>query len=198
MEISKRYTFHASHWLPFHEGKCHDLHGHQYFVEVTVGGIVNKPDGFVTDYDNLDMVMNPLIKRLDHKHLPCFIKYTTAENIATYIAYELQPWLNQLMATRLVETLKVAVSETSKTWAVWDSEDKADVLRLAAEPVDEPTSWRAPIVDVPVDINVRREQMAVIKHKAEQLFLEYEGLLTRYEHYRLFDESLMADVHHAS
>ena len=73
--ISKSYTFAASHRLPNHRGKCRNLHGHNYRVEVGVRSHLLNPlsdpssDGMVIDFDDLDQIVKPLIELLDHTHL---------------------------------------------------------------------------------------------------------------------------------
>ena len=91
--ITKRFTFEASHELPYHLGKCHDLHGHSYVLEVILTGTVNDDresdpeSGMVLDFDRISSVVKPFIAEyLDHKHLnDTILKNPTAENIALHI-----------------------------------------------------------------------------------------------------------------
>ena len=69
MELSKIFTFEASHILPKHPGKCSRLHGHSWVLEVTVEGSVNPETGFVMDYADLKAAVQPVVDRLDHRHL---------------------------------------------------------------------------------------------------------------------------------
>lgn len=72
VEISKRFTFEASHVLPKHPGKCSRLHGHSWNLEVILAGLVNKETGFVLDYAELKaMVGKYVVDVLDHNHLGC-------------------------------------------------------------------------------------------------------------------------------
>ena len=41
MRIGKLFKFEAAHRLPNHPGKCKNLHGHSYKLEVVVNGEVN-------------------------------------------------------------------------------------------------------------------------------------------------------------
>ena len=47
--VTRCFTFEAAHQLPWHPGKCRNLHGHGYRLEVTVEGPVND-DGMVLDF----------------------------------------------------------------------------------------------------------------------------------------------------
>lgn len=38
MQIGKRFSFEAAHRLQDHDGKCRNLHGHSYQLEVSVSG----------------------------------------------------------------------------------------------------------------------------------------------------------------
>lgn len=41
MKITKIFTFDSSHMLDGHDGKCQNLHGHTYKLEITVSdGII--------------------------------------------------------------------------------------------------------------------------------------------------------------
>lgn len=109
MRIGKRFTFEAAHQLPWHDGKCHNLHGHSYVLEVVVeGGVVGdgidgkgKPDsysltgepiyrpdtGMVADFSLISQIVKPYIEEfLDHKNLNDLMENPTAENILSYLA----------------------------------------------------------------------------------------------------------------
>ena len=91
--ITKRFTFEASHTLPYHKGKCHDMHGHSYVLEVSVTGIVkddrasDPESGMILDFDRVSSVVKPFVAEyLDHKHLnDTILRNPTAENIALHI-----------------------------------------------------------------------------------------------------------------
>ena len=95
--VCKQYTFDAAHQLPGHKGKCANLHGHTYKLEVYIRGEIQhksgtSDDGFVMDFGDIDAVVRPMIERnLDHKFLndtligPGGVRRTTAELIAQWI-----------------------------------------------------------------------------------------------------------------
>ena len=68
--IGRSYRFESAHFLPkVPEGhRCRNLHGHNYRVEVAIGGEVDAR-GFVKDFAEVDAVMTPLVAQLDHKLL---------------------------------------------------------------------------------------------------------------------------------
>ena len=85
MRVTRAFTFDAAHDLPWHPGKCRNLHGHTYRLEVSVEGPVGS-HGVVTDFADLDDVVHrEVIDRLDHTYLNDVLDNPTAENIAADI-----------------------------------------------------------------------------------------------------------------
>jgi 6-pyruvoyltetrahydropterin/6-carboxytetrahydropterin synthase len=96
--FGRRYSLSASHRLHSEAlsaeqnrtayGKCNNPHGHghNYVVEVLVGGPVDPATGFVTDLDRLDsIVQGRVLDRFDHSNLnfdPIFAnRVPTTENL---------------------------------------------------------------------------------------------------------------------
>jgi 6-pyruvoyltetrahydropterin/6-carboxytetrahydropterin synthase len=84
--ISHSYTFEAAHFLPFvpETHKCHNMHGHNYRIVIT---LVGEPDerGFVKDFAEIDEVVLPALRQLDHAVLNDTIENPTAEVIAAWL-----------------------------------------------------------------------------------------------------------------
>ena len=107
-QITRRYGFSSAHWLPgVHEShKCHRLHGHNYAVDVTIEGEVDSRTGFIMDFADVDVVVAPLIFKIDHKCLNDYIENPTAELIGAWL-------LDQLPEN----VVAIRVYETEKCWA---------------------------------------------------------------------------------
>jgi 6-pyruvoyltetrahydropterin/6-carboxytetrahydropterin synthase len=94
--------------------KCNNPngHGHNYRVEVTVGGPVDAQSGMVVDMVTMDRRVRDLLNTLDHRHLDREIAYfadkpSTAENIVVFLWEELVPrFEGQLKHIKLYETRK--------------------------------------------------------------------------------------------
>ena len=105
MEITKIFTFDSAHYLPQHKGKCKKLHGHTYFLHVTVKGEIDE-QGFVIDFGDLKQIVNPVIDLLDHNYLNDILETPTCENLLIWIENELKqqaPFL-KISKLRLYET----------------------------------------------------------------------------------------------
>lgn len=90
MKIGREFYFDAAHSLPDYQGKCEQLHGHTYKLEVVVEGKV-KEDGMVIDFTDLKKVVNEkILEKLDHGNLNGLFKNPTAEKIAEWIFQELK------------------------------------------------------------------------------------------------------------
>ncbi|GJQ31367.1 MAG: 6-carboxy-5,6,7,8-tetrahydropterin synthase [Ignavibacteriaceae bacterium] len=65
MKISKSFHWEMGHRLPYHPGKCVNLHGHSYRLFLEVEGEIDE-NGLVIDFYDLKKVVNPIIEELDH------------------------------------------------------------------------------------------------------------------------------------
>ena len=125
--VSRREAFNAAHVLRNPElpdaenrrlyGKCANLHGHNYVVEVVVAGEIDPTTGYVLDLKWLsEIISRRIIEDVDHRNLNTDVPWLkdlipTAENLA--LAF----W--ERLASELPEgSLRtVRVWETEKNWA---------------------------------------------------------------------------------
>jgi 6-pyruvoyltetrahydropterin/6-carboxytetrahydropterin synthase len=113
--VTCTFTFEAAHRLAWHPGKCRNLHGHSYRLDVTVGGPLDG-NGVVIDFDVLtDIVQHSVIAEWDHKDLNTLIENPTAELLA-HRAWELLTDAGlALEGLRLWETNDSSVVLTAET-----------------------------------------------------------------------------------
>jgi len=87
-EISAEYSFAAGHALRGYKGKCENIHGHNYKVQVTVAGERLNSIGLLMDFVDLRAAIKAVADRLDHRFLndlPPFDQLNpSAENLAKY------------------------------------------------------------------------------------------------------------------
>jgi len=91
-EVSVEQTFAAGHALRNYKGKCENVHGHNFRVQVVVEGD-RLENGMLVDFLDVKEVMRGVIARLDHQFLneiaPFDLKNPSAENIAEYFCSEM-------------------------------------------------------------------------------------------------------------
>ena len=125
--VSRRETFNAAHQLRDPHlsddenrrlfGKCVNLHGHNYALDVVVAGKIDDASGYVWDLKQLSDLMHRLIiEDVDHRNLNTDVPWLhglipTAENLAVAFWGRLSPGLPQGLLR------SVRVCETDKNWA---------------------------------------------------------------------------------
>jgi len=88
-KLKVRTHFDAAHYLPKYPGKCANLHGHTYQVEVEVSGEVQQ-NGMFIDFAVLKEEVKKVIEQLDHQLINYVIdEIPTAENIAKWVKFQL-------------------------------------------------------------------------------------------------------------
>lgn len=86
MIVSKKVSFDAAHFLPNYVGKCNQMHGHHWVVELAVEGSVMEEHGFVVDFSRLKSWLEDyVVGEFDHTLLNDKISNPTAENLALYV-----------------------------------------------------------------------------------------------------------------
>ena len=89
MEITKKFTFSAGHFVPDHP-KCGHQHGHNFDLEVTVKGNV-KENGMVMDFHDLKSIVGSyVVDKLDHTNLNDRFTVPTSENVGIWIWEQLE------------------------------------------------------------------------------------------------------------
>jgi 6-pyruvoyltetrahydropterin/6-carboxytetrahydropterin synthase len=68
-EVTIKKSFSAAHVLKEIGGKCEDLHGHNFLVEVTVAGDALNGEDLLIDFRDLKKWTNEILDHLDHKYL---------------------------------------------------------------------------------------------------------------------------------
>ena len=125
--IGRRESFNAAHQLCNPDlsdeenqrlfGKCVNLHGHNYVLEVVVAGEVDPASGYVFDLKSLsDVIGRQVIRDVDHRNLNTDVPWLkgripTAENLARACWERLRPELPDGLLR------SVRVWETDKNWA---------------------------------------------------------------------------------
>ena len=113
-EVTIRRSFSAAHTLKEIGGKCEELHGHNFVVEVSVTVPDLNREGLAIDFRVLKRWTEEILETIDHKYLndiPYFNALNpSAENIARFV-YE--------RIAQKAHLQKIRVSRVT----VWESED---------------------------------------------------------------------------
>lgn len=109
-------TFSSAHNLRGYKGKCEDLHGHNWIVEITVESDGLDHLGMVLDFKYLKKRLSAVLEEMDHKYLNKLAYFKkvnpTSENIAEYIYQKLQ--------TKIPLLKSVTVWENSTSCATYE------------------------------------------------------------------------------
>jgi 6-pyruvoyltetrahydropterin/6-carboxytetrahydropterin synthase len=115
-EVTIIKSFSAAHILSQVGGKCEELHGHNFKVELTLGAPDLNQSGLLIDFRLVKKWLNEILDELDHKHLNDISYFAginpSAENVARYLAQKLAP---------AAKAARVKVSRVK----VWESENAA-------------------------------------------------------------------------
>ena len=126
--VSRRETFNAAHQLFDPElsdeenerifGKCANVHGHNYVLEVVIAGPIDQATGYVFDLKELsDVISRRIIEDVDHRNLNTDVPWLagripTAENLAVAFWERIS---SELPEGRL---RSLRLWETDKNWVV--------------------------------------------------------------------------------
>lgn len=127
MRIGIKEIFSAAHRLQDHTGRCSQLHGHTYTVEVEVDGALTEK-GWVIDFGELRAIVRKLLP--DHiailqtkdavatelEKLNFGVKRTIHPPTAEIIVLDL---VTQLQRVLIVDLARVRVWEGPNSWAEW-------------------------------------------------------------------------------
>jgi len=131
MKIAKEFHWEMGHRLPEHFGLCKNIHGHSYKMIVEFEGELDE-QGMVIDFYDVEKIINPILKKLDHafmvkdddkltlefleklnsKKVVVYFE-STVENICKYISEEIIK--NDM--PKNVENVRVRVYETLEDYA---------------------------------------------------------------------------------
>lgn len=132
--VTVEETFAAGHALRGYRGKCENVHGHNYKVQVSLEGPDLNSIGLLVDFKDLKEAIHGTIRKLDHQFLndvPPFDQLNpSAENLAKYFHDEVSRLLangsassasRQNPANAACSVERVTVWETDTTTATYYS-----------------------------------------------------------------------------
>ena len=109
VSITKKLVFDSAHFITDHDGKCKNLHGGRYDIEITIKDRIDPTTGFVIDYSLIkNITKNLIINKFDHKTLnltcPELSWRSSTEFLSIFIWEELIEYLPNLKKIKIYET----------------------------------------------------------------------------------------------
>lgn len=117
--VSKEFTFDSAHHLHCYDGKCMNLHGHTYRVQVVMAGETDER-GIVIDFADMKRIAKArVIDPLDHQYLNEMLPpmNTTAENMVVWMFEQLAAALADEGYAPRVTLEEVRLWETPTSYA---------------------------------------------------------------------------------
>ena len=116
-QVSVEETFSAGHALRGYRGKCENVHGHNYRVQITLEGPELDQIGLLVDFTHVKRVIRELIQRLDHQFINDLEPFRTvnpsAENIAKYFFEEVSKELQEMPPGAMVKDVVIWETDTA-------------------------------------------------------------------------------------
>ncbi|GAA4714340.1 6-carboxytetrahydropterin synthase QueD [Brevibacillus fulvus] len=123
-ELNKDFQFAAAHYVPSElAGKCSRVHGHTYFVNLTIAGNELDQTGFLVDFSAVKKLIHD---RFDHtllnEHAAFFsdedpARFPTTEIVAKTIGELIQAYLDQ--TENKPKCVQVFLRETPTSYVVY-------------------------------------------------------------------------------
>jgi 6-pyruvoyltetrahydropterin/6-carboxytetrahydropterin synthase len=120
-EVMIEEEFSAAHALRGYRGKCENMHGHNWKVEVYVRGDQLDQVGMLVDFKELKAATRDVMKYLDHQNLNELKPFDdemnpSSEHLAGFILHR----VSQKIGDTRVQVYKVRVWETPSTCATYE------------------------------------------------------------------------------
>jgi 6-pyruvoyltetrahydropterin/6-carboxytetrahydropterin synthase len=121
MEIYKKFSIEAAHWLPNVPAghKCGRMHGHSFRIQIHVSGPLDERMGWVADFADVKAAFKVIEDRIDHRCLNevAGLENPTSEHLAEWLWRNLKPTLPLLS--------KVVVEETCTSGCIYSGEHES-------------------------------------------------------------------------
>ena len=123
-EVMIERNFSSAHQLRGYKGKCENLHGHNYKIEIYARGRELDNIGLLVDFGELKTAADEVVRYLDHRNineLPPFDEELnpSAENLARYILERVAAQVGD----ERVEIYKVRCFETPTSVATYQVDE---------------------------------------------------------------------------
>jgi 6-pyruvoyltetrahydropterin/6-carboxytetrahydropterin synthase len=120
-EVMIERNFSSAHQLRGYKGKCENLHGHNYKIEIFAKGSELNNIGLLVDFVDLKEAADDIVRYLDHRNINELPPFDTelnpsAENLARYILEKIALRISD----ERVQVYKVRCYETPTSVATYE------------------------------------------------------------------------------
>ena len=107
-EVRVETNFSSAHYLLNYKGKCENMHGHNWKVEVALKGQKLDSSNILVDFKVLKACVNKVVDYLDHKDINELEEFKgvspSSEIIAKYIYHEVKKEFENVARVSVYET----------------------------------------------------------------------------------------------
>lgn len=117
LTVTRRFC--AAHHLRDYDGKCANLHGHNYRVEITVAGERLDETGMLIDFAVLKAVCDEVLDRFDHAYLNELPEFAERNVTAEHLAQTVYRQIAERLAAPGVDISEVRLYETEDSATIY-------------------------------------------------------------------------------
>ncbi len=118
-QLSVIRRFCAAHHLRNYEGKCANLHGHNYRVEITVAGHQLDEAGMLIDFSVLKAVCDEVLDRFDHAYLNDLPEFADRNVTAEHLAETIHRQVSERLTAPGISVCEVKLYETDDSAIIY-------------------------------------------------------------------------------
>ena len=116
-QITKKLVFDSAHYITDHEGKCKNLHGGRYDIEISIKDRIDPMTGFVTDYSLIKKITkNLVVDKFDHKTLNLTCPELSWRSSTEFLAIVI--W--ELLIEYMPNLKKIKIYETESSFCEYE------------------------------------------------------------------------------
>ena len=117
--IGIKDSFAAAHRIDGYNGKCEELHGHNFLVEAFLSGDRLNGQGLLVDFKVLKKYLQEILETLDHTYLNEIPFFAERNSSAEYIAMYVYGEMEKKLAQDGVLLKEIRVWESEKAFAAY-------------------------------------------------------------------------------
>ena len=124
--ITKKLVFDSAHYITDHDGKCKNLHGGRYDIEISIKDRIDPMTGFVIDYSLIkNITKNLVINKFDHKTLNLTCPELSWRSSTEFLAIVI--W--EILIEYLPNLKKIKIYETETSYCEFKGNDLDEYLK---------------------------------------------------------------------